>query len=180
MVSQVERQKSHGRKFGLHIHTHDFLLVVFKEVALPYNNVVQSVGDAPQSAGYHAQDGTFANERGISEPYCAAFDMSLKHPHHYTGEQVGRILLRMLAKGIVPFWRQPSQGFSGPHIHAIDCHLRMKDQLQRQVREFLDGGDGLVGDNVDSFWFTYYQQKSFKVMCAAIRDDMRKSNEWRI
>jgi hypothetical protein len=166
------------RKAGVHTSTWQRWQQIHTELGFPLNNITQSVGDAPQSAGFHKADGTFKNEKGKAEKYCASFDVSLLHPHHYKGAELALLMVRALHYDILCFWRVRGQGFTSPHLHNIDCRLKMKAQLQRQVREWLNGGDGLVGNEPDPFWVGYANQVAYRMLKTRIEDAMEASNKW--
>lgn len=175
MLSRERFGQMQKRK-GMHPKTWQRWGNVIISAQVPWNNITQTVGSAPESAGFHAADGTYALTGKARAEYCACFDVSVWNPTHLTGAQVGRICLTALSELILVFWRTEAQNFSTAHLHCIDVTLPQKQQTVNQVLEWLKGGDGLVGSHVDPFWFHYMGQKSYKVHQEHIRDALRKSN----
>lgn len=132
-------------------------------------NIVQTVGDAPASAGFHRADGTFLNEAGETEQYCAAVDFSIHHPQSLSGVQIGRFLLSLFHGDFVPFWRHGGTWEGQEHIHAIWVSCVMKDELLQQIHDFCMGRDGLRGHNPDVFWTSFIHQQAWHMQVARIK-----------
>ena len=132
-------------------------------------HVVQTVGHAALSAGYHEADGHFVNAAGEREAYCAATDLSVRHPRELTGAEVSQLLLALLHHGFCPFWRHEGVFMAGPHIHMIWVATAMKPQLRAQVHDFCHGRDGLVSHSPDSFWSHFVAQQAWDAAVAQIR-----------
>jgi hypothetical protein len=121
-------------------------------------NIVQTVGAAPLSAGFHAADGKDAQ----GNDYCAAVDISVLHPIHLTGAQVSALLLAMFHNGFAPFWRHEGVFMNGPHIHALWCDCAMKPELRAQFHDFCHARNGLVGHALDTFWSQFMAQAAWE------------------
>lgn len=139
-------------------------------------SVVQTVGQAPLSAGYHAADGTFRNERGREEEYSAATDLSVRHPRELSGGEVSRLLLALLRQGYCPFWRHEGVFMEGPHIHMVWPACAMKPALRGQVRDFLYARNGLAGHAPDTFWIHFIHQEAWETATARIRTAFAQHN----
>ncbi len=112
------------------------------------DQISQTIGNAAASAGYHAQDG-IAN----GEPYCAAVDLRTRGLDH---AEIRALLDRLAEQGFAAWYRQPgADGWpadEAPHIHAIFVSVRMKAALCGQVRDFLEGRNGLSSHRAYGFW----------------------------
>lgn len=110
--------------------------------------ITQTIGDAAASAGYHAIDG-----RVNGEPYCAAVDLSVRG---LSNAQIRDLLRRLGQNGFAAWYRQPGHdgwpAHLAPHIHAVFTGVRMKSQLRGQVRDFLNGLNGLTSHLRYEFW----------------------------
>jgi len=124
----------------LHPHTQQ----VFGQLGIEPGRVVQGLGVAPASAGIHGMDGTIDGR-----PYCAAFDLSVSD---LTPEQTVSLLHKLRSVGFVCWWRIPGVSFpvttsfgieTGPHIHGIDPFVPHKHRLEMQIRDYVDGRNGL-------------------------------------
>jgi hypothetical protein len=123
--------------------------------------ITQTQGDAPDSKGFHAADGRYQTAGGNWHDYCAAIDFSVRQkalllseskPVEMNDVRIRWFLYNLAKHGFVAWYRRPSQGFEGPHIHAIYCGVKMKPALQGQVLDFLDDKDGLRGHREEEFW----------------------------
>lgn len=121
---------------GLHPRASDAL----RAAGVAAWRITQTIGNAPASAGYHAQDGV-ANGRA----YCAATDLSVRG---LTATQIHNLLERLGRLGFAAWYRKDGvDGWRGAdHIHAVYANARMKTQLRAQVRSFLVGRNGLVSN----------------------------------
>jgi hypothetical protein len=130
--------------WGLHPRASNAL----RAVRLPAWRILQTIGNAPASAGYHARDG-YANGRA----YSAAVDISVRG---LTYRQVRTLLGKLGANGFAGWFRRP--GYDGwprnqfPHIHAVYAACRMKAVLRAQVRDWLAGRNGLSGHGTYHFY----------------------------
>lgn len=106
--------------------------------------VMQAIGDAVASHGYHHQDGVLDNS-----PYTAACDLSV---HGLTRMQIASWLEELCIAGFVAFYRNWA---GNTHIHANYCGVPQKRQLDGQNEDFFAGRDGLVGHRRidDEWWF---------------------------
>lgn len=115
------------------------------------NRVVQTIGNAPASKGVHAKDGT-VTVNGIEYDYCAAVDLSVKHPTQLNVRQIKRWLNQLARYGFCAWYRHAGSFANNRHIHAIYTGLPMKEALQKQVIDFLHDRDGLAGHNRETFY----------------------------
>lgn len=112
--------------------------------------VVQAIGDAKASAGYHHKDGTLD---GVE--YTAAIDLSVKGLNK---TQIATWLEELCRAGFVAFYRNWTGNL---HIHANYAGLPQKRQLDGQNEDFFAGRDGLVGHRrIDSEW--WYPEKEVR------------------
>ena len=103
-------------KWGLHPRASDAL----RAAGVTASRIMQTIGNAPASAGTHAQDGTFQGH-----PYSAATDISVSG---LSQTQIANLLER-LAKVGVAAWYRPSghDGWNGVHhLHAVYANCLMK------------------------------------------------------
>lgn len=131
-------------KWGLHPDASDRL----RCVGISADQISQTIGSAPASAGYHAQDGTAAGQ-----PYTAAVDIRIAGRSE---SQIKTLLAAMGAYGFAAWYRKP--GYDGwpaseaPHIHAVYAGCAMKSALDGQVKDFQAGRNGLASHTRYSFW----------------------------
>jgi hypothetical protein len=129
---------------GLHPEASDRL----RCAGVTADRITQTIGDAAASAGYHAADGT---ADGLA--YTAAVDLRTRD---LTTTQIRELLDRLGRNGFAAWYRQPgSDGWpasEAPHIHAVFAGVVMKSALRSQVRDFLDGRNGLTSHTVYRFW----------------------------
>jgi hypothetical protein len=104
--------------------------------------ITQTIGNAPASAGYHAQDGSVNGQ-----PYSAATDISVSG---MTSTQIHNLLEKLGKVGFAAWYRKNGvDGWSGAnHIHAVYANCKMKSQLRAQVRSWLVGRNGLVSNRI--------------------------------
>jgi hypothetical protein len=124
----------------LHPHTQQ----VLRRLGVAPERVAQGLGLAPASAGIHGVDG-YINHR----PYCAAFDLAVSD---LSPPQTRTLLHTLRGAGLVCWWRIPGVSFpmttrggieTGPHIHGIDPFVPHKPRLERQIRDYLAGNNGI-------------------------------------
>ena len=127
--------------YGLHPRASDAL----RAAGVAEWRITQTIGNAPASAGYHAQDGT-AN----GHPYTAAVDLSVSG---LTATQIHNLLERLAKVGYAAWYRRNgSDGWVGAnHIHAVYANCMMKSQLRSQIRSWLVGRNGLVSNTIYRF-----------------------------
>lgn len=107
--------------------------------------ISQTIGNAPASAGFHAQDG-MAREDGYGYDYCAAIDLSVRG---LDAVQIRRVLDSLTDAGYAPWYRAWK---GNRHIHMVFVGYPMKRQLRAQVRDFFAGRTGLVGHARETFY----------------------------
>lgn len=122
--------------------------------------IVQTQGNAPQSAGTHGSAGTYT-ENGVHHSYSPCIDFSVQQSATRLSDKAKvamnemriRWFLEHLAEqGICAFYRLPSQGFDAAHIHAITAMVAMPPLCQNQVIDFVSGRNGLKGHATEQFW----------------------------
>jgi hypothetical protein len=108
----------------------------------------QTIGDAPASAGTHAQDG-----EQDGQPYCAATDL---HVQDLGFAEVRALLGRLGDAGFAAFFRRPGfdhwPSYDVLHVHAVYAGVKMKPALQVQVHDWLHGRNGLASHADYEFW----------------------------
>lgn len=125
-------------EWGLHPRASDAL----RAAGVQAWRITQTIGNAPASAGYHAQDGSVNGA-----PYCAATDISVSG---LTDTQIHNLLERLAKSGFAAWYRKSGRdGWSGAnHLHVVYANSKMKSQLRSQVRSFLVGRNGLVSNTL--------------------------------
>jgi hypothetical protein len=116
------------------------------------NRIVQTIGGAPASAGTHLKDGT---DHG--QDYSCATDLSVRRAKYLpwpglSEAQIKRLLYQLERHGFAAFYRYRGSFALNRHIHMIYVKLPMKLALQKQVRDFVTGRDGLSGHHTEVFW----------------------------
>jgi hypothetical protein len=118
--------------------------------------ISQTIGNAPDSAGYHLQDGTIGGH-----PYCAATDLSTSGMSH---SEIRALLGRLADGGFAAFYRWPGHdgwpSSGAAHIHAVYAGVPMKWQLDGQVSDWLHGRNGLASHSAYTFWQPSDAQKA--------------------
>jgi hypothetical protein len=129
-------------KRGLHPDASSAL----RSIGVTSSMVGQTIGDAPASAGTHAQDGTVNGE-----PYSAATDLRIGG---LTEDQIRTLIDQLGAVGFAAWYRKTgADGWSGAtHVHAVWAGCPMKLSLQAQVRDWLEGKNGLQSHSVYEFY----------------------------
>lgn len=125
-------------KWGLHPRASDAL----RAAGVAAWRITQTIGNAPASAGYHAQDGTVNGA-----PYTAAVDISVSG---LSSAQIHNLLEKLAKVGFAVWYRKNgSDGWSGAnHLHAVYANSKMKAQLRAQVRSWLVGRNGLTSNTI--------------------------------
>jgi hypothetical protein len=110
--------------------------------------IVQSIGSAPASAGFHKRDG-YVMADGERAPYCAAVDISVKG---LSINEIRAFLEALAWWGFAAWFRHGGAWANNLHIHAVYAGLPMKDVLKQQVIDFLNGRDGLASHGDETFY----------------------------
>lgn len=115
----------------------------------PKLRLTQTIGTAKASAGFHFRDG-YVTFQGKKIPYCASFDLSvlwLEIPEI-------RAWLDAQAWWGIAAWYRPwlTDGKPNYHIHSIYAGLPMKENLERQLKDFLNDRTGLKGHHKETFY----------------------------
>ena len=131
-------------KFGLHPRASDAL----RSIGVSASRIMQTIGNAPASAGTHAQDGVVNGH-----PYSAATDISVSG---LSNAQIRNLLARLAKVGFAAWFRWPGHdGWPASevrHIHAVYANCKMKTALRSQIRSWLVGRNGLVSNTLYSFF----------------------------
>jgi hypothetical protein len=131
-------------KFGLHPRASDAL----RSVGITASRILQTIGNAPASAGTHAQDGVVNGH-----PYSAATDLSVSG---LSNAQIKNLLARLAKVGFAAWFRWPGHdgwpASEARHIHAVYANAKMKSALRSQVRSWLVGRNGLVSNTLYGFF----------------------------
>ena len=131
-------------KYGLHPDASDRL----RCIGIDADDISQTIGSAPASAGYHAKDGTVDGK-----PYTAAVDLRTVGRSE---AQIRTLLSNLGERGFAAWYRKPgADGWpssEAPHIHAVYAGCPMKAELDGQVRDFRDGKNGLASHTRYTFW----------------------------
>lgn len=119
----------------------------YRTLGLSASRIVQTIGNAPASAGFHARDG-YAN----GQPYCAATDISVSG---LSQTFLRRLLDRMGRVGFAGWYRWPGHdgwpSYDMAHIHTVYAGAKMKWQLQDQVKDWLANRNGLASHTTYHF-----------------------------
>lgn len=106
--------------------------------------VIQTIGNAVESAGTHQVDGM--DKEG--NPYSAAVDLSVRWD--LTSAQKNTLQQALWTAGFCAYHRQEPQ-FSAEHLHCVYVGVPMKLPLRHQVHDFLAHKSGLVSEHTDAF-----------------------------
>lgn len=112
--------------------------------ARPDLRIVQAIGDALASKGYHHTDGVLDGAN-----YTAAFDASVKG---LSKTQIATWIECLSVAGCAVFFRNWPGNL---HLHGNYCGVPQKPQLDGQDEDFFAGRDGLVHHRRidDEWWF---------------------------
>lgn len=121
-----------SRPYGMAPAAFDGLLRACNNARIHPRRVGQTIGDHPFSAGYHHRDG-IVKFRGQRIDYTAAVDLGTTDLER---AQIARFLEALAAQGFAAWYREKGQWRGHEHIHAIYGPLRMKWQLQGQMRQW--------------------------------------------
>ena len=123
--------------------------------------IVQTLGNAPKSKGFHAADGKYKNPKGEWVEYCAAIDVSVRQlatrlsdgaTVEMNESRIHWFLSKLAENGFAGWYRRESQGFDDKHLHAVFAGVKMKAGLRRQVTDFLNDRTGLASHGPESFY----------------------------
>lgn len=110
--------------------------------------VVQTIGNAPDSKGFHAKDGEVV-VKGVTIPYCAAVDLSVRG---LTAGQIKKWLAELAKQGFAAWYRFEGVFANNRHVHAVYVGVQMKKHLQSQVQDFLRDKNGLASHAGETFY----------------------------
>jgi hypothetical protein len=116
--------------------------ILFQELGIPSDDVIQGWGSAAASAGTHDIVGTY---QGTAFGSCC----DLPHDTYSTRDWIDRLI----GASICPWVRDASLGwFGGEHVHCVipalpadDGTYPMLEIVQGQVSDFINSKSGLVG-----------------------------------
>jgi hypothetical protein len=147
--------------WGLHPRASDAL----RAAGVSGSRIVQTIGNAPASAGTHARDG-YVN----GQPYSAATDLSVSG---LSSSQIANLLEKLAKVGFAAWYRHTGyDGWPGVnHIHAVYANCAMKASLRSQVRSWLAGRNGLVSNAI------YHFHTWSRAAKAAVKGKWEMSNE---
>lgn len=124
----------------LHWGLHPEASMALASIDVTGGMISQTIGSAPASAGYHAQDGTVDGQ-----PYCAAVDLRTKG---MTDLEAKVWLDKLGQAGFAAWLRQPGRDgwplLQIRHIHCVYSGIAMKVQLRQQIHAYCAGMNGLV------------------------------------
>lgn len=138
--------KPRQRPYGMHPDAWDAFLRACVAANQPARRIVQTIGNAPASAGTHARDGSADLGGGKSANYSAATDIGCRE---YTDEQNAWFRLKLIEAGFVAYWRHGGSWAGNEHFHVVWPGCAMKASLRDQVHQFLAHRNGLVARAVD-------------------------------
>jgi hypothetical protein len=131
-------------KSGLHPRASDAL----RSIGITASRIIQTIGNAPASAGTHAKDGTV---NGVA--YSAATDISVSG---LSNTQIKNLLSKLAKVGFAAWFRWPGHdgwpAADARHIHAVYANAKMKASLRSQVRSWLVGRNGLASNTLYTFY----------------------------
>lgn len=105
--------------------------------------LVQIIGNAAASKGFHhAELGESGIVRIAGEEYAACYDLSVRG---LKWAQIAVWLEELCRVGFTPFYRYKGSFRNNLHIHCNYAGVPMKEPLQRQVLDYFQQLDGLVG-----------------------------------
>lgn len=122
--------------------------------------IVQTQGDAKESAGTHGSCGHYPLN-GKQQSYSACIDFSVHQPATRLSDGAKiqmdidhiRWFLRNLAEaGFCAWYRTEAQGFSGAHIHCVCAMVPINGLPEAQVIDFLNDRTGLKGHAKETFY----------------------------
>lgn len=106
-----------------------------------------SAADVSQGLGHaRASKGTHEHEPGSS--YTAAVDIRTGGKSQ---AEIKSTLEKLWAQGFAAWYRSGPKWSGNEHIHAVYAGVPMKDMLESQVSDFINGRTGLVGHRRETF-----------------------------
>ena len=122
-----------SRPYGMAPVAWQAYLRACKTAKIHPNRIGQTLGDHPNSVGYHKRDGVLQRSKEKID-YTAAVDLGVLD---LTPQQTNAFVDALASQGFAAFHRHEGKWKGNEHIHAIYAFLPMKPQLQIQVGEFL-------------------------------------------
>lgn len=137
------------RPYGMHPDAFEAFLRACKAANCdPPRVILQTIGDAPASAGTHALDGQAHLGDGVFANYSAATDLRSRG---FGTDANNWLWLKLIEAGFVGWWRHTGAFARSPHFHIVWPGCKMKRSLRNQVHSFLARRSGLVGDAPEPF-----------------------------
>lgn len=123
------------------------------------SRLLQLIGTAPASAGYHEAEGDYSSNgklvkaftyklNGKDHIYGAALDL---RTIDLTTRQVEDLWIALMKNGFAAWWRHTGSFSNNQHIHMVDQGVHMKRVLRNQSHSFYRKKNGLMSDRVVSF-----------------------------
>ena len=112
------------------------------------SRIMQLIGDADASAGYHARDG-FYTLNGITLPYTAAIDIRSTDLSKAECEKLWNTFNK--SGEFAGWWRYYGSFKNNQHFHVIHLGVAQKKQLKSQCKSFWEKRTGLVGNAYEPF-----------------------------
>lgn len=114
--------------------------------------IMQIIGEAPASAGFHRRDGYFkyTNAAGVivTSPYGAAIDTRSRDLSTAECERLWKALIK---NGFAAWWRHTGSFADNQHFHMFYLGIFVKPELRAQAKDFFRRRSGLVGHRPDPF-----------------------------
>jgi len=138
---------------------HPSMDAALKELGVTDGEILQTVGDAPASAGFHLEEGVINGH-----PFSSCVDLS------WDIASVG-LKSHLVEAGFAPFFRYPSSGWTGSrHIHAI--FIGAKDDgggvdilpgPRQQLIDAYRGLNGLAGHSAYRGGYTFTDDEKTRI-----------------
>lgn len=121
-----------SRPYGMAPAAFDGFIRACNGAKIHPRRISQTIGNHPFSVGYHHRDGV-VRFRGKRLDYTAAVDLGVDDLNR---AQRDRFLESLAKQGFAAWYREGGKWRGHEHIHAIYAPLRMKWQLQGQMRQW--------------------------------------------
>jgi len=129
----VPRPWGMSRPYGMAPVAFDAYVRACYRTGIHPNRIGQTIGDHPDSVGYHKRDGVVTVKR-VKYDYCAAVDLGVPD---LTSDKINHFLHELTLQGFACWYRHGGKWSGKEHIHAVYALLPMKPQLRGQVNQFL-------------------------------------------
>lgn len=110
------------------------------------HRITQTLNNRKTASNYHGPDMTLKGRT-----YTAAVDLSVRC---LDASSIKRLLSQLANHGFAAWYRENGKdGWKGAnHIHAVWAAEPLKPQLRDQIKSWLNGRTGLVGNGKYEFW----------------------------